>query len=180
MRYRILAVMASAMLLLTGCSRTEKETELPEETVIVYQALPLPEIYMDIPENYEATSSQFIEEFYIYEDASIIVTEDTSGPYSSMYDYAISALVQYEQVANDVRYTSDEVVEAKNCNVQVLEFNYTLGEDNAVKKSAMVGYASDGESIFIITCKSDTDTYESHRNEFMTVMRSVMMTRTGV
>lgn len=179
MKKRIFALLTAGMLLLTGCNASGSKNEEPLQTMIVYQALPLPEIYMEIPERFETTSSEFYEKYYICEDASIIVTEDKNGPFSSAYDYSITALVQYKEVTHSLDVISEDVFSAKNCDVQLLEFNYTLGEDDAVKKTTMIGFISDGDSMYLITCKSDTDTYESYRNDFMSVMKSVMLTKTG-
>ncbi len=163
----------AAVLLLTGCNEST-DTSAPEETRVVYKALPLPELYMEIPEDYTATSSEFYEEYYIKDDASIIVTQDTGGPFESAYDYSVSALVQYQDVTEDLEVLGTELVETDSIGVQILEFTYTMGEgDNAITKTSMAGYCTDSESMYIITCKSDPDTYEAHREEFLSVMRSV-------
>lgn len=178
MKYRIIAVLIMTALLLTGCSASTEDQE-PLATVAVYNALPLPDLSMDIPEGYEATSSEFYEKYYIQDDASIIVTEDTNGPFSSSYDYAISALLEYQKVANEVEVVTSEPVRGENCSVHLLEFRYTLGEDNAVDMTCLAGFATDGSSMYIITCKSNTSTYSLHHDEFYTVMQSVMLTTTG-
>ena len=178
MKYRIIAVLSIAALLFTGCSASSEDKE-PLATVAVYNALPLPDLSMDIPEGYEATSSEFYEKYYIQDDASIIVTEDTNGPFSSSYDYAALALLEYQKVANEMEIITSEPVRGKNCSVHLLEFRYTLGEDNAADMTCLAGFATDGSSMYIITCKSNTSTYSLHHDEFYTVIQSVMMTATG-
>lgn len=163
----------AAVLLLTGCTPSA-HTSSPEETRVVYKALPLPELYMEIPETYTATSSQFYEEYYILDDATIIVTEDTGGPFNSAYDYSISALVQYQDVTEDLEVLGTDLLENDGVGVQILEFTYTMGEgDAAITKTSMAGYCTDSETMYIITCKSDPETYASHREEFLSVMRSI-------
>ena len=176
MKYRISAVLCMVMLLLAGCSsKSGKNTDETLETVVVYQALPLPDIFVDIPESFEETSSQFYEKYYICEDASIIVTEDKNGPFPSAYDYSLSALEQYRSVANTLEVLSQDALTAKNCGIQMIEFNYTLGENNDTQMSTMVGFVTDGDSMYIITCKSNTSTYAEYQNAFRTVMESVML-----
>lgn len=179
MKNRMLALLAAGLFLLNGCSSSGTESIEPDETLVVYQALPLPEIYLDIPERFETTSSQYYEEYYIFEDASIIVTEDTNGPFFSAYEYSIGALVQYQEIAHTLEVVSQEMLSGKNCDVQLLEFNYTLGEDDSIRMSCMTGFIADGNSMYLITCKSNTGTYEEYREDFLYVLRSAMITRTG-
>ena len=178
MNYKLLCCLGLSALLLTGCAASGKKEE-PAATIPVYEALPLPDIKIDIPEGYETTSSDFCKEFYVRDDASIIITEDKNGPFDSTYDYSIKALAQYQGIATTVEVSGDEVMQGKNTNVQTLEFRYTLGDHAEGDLTALIGYATDGKSMFIITCKSNTDTYAQHKEEFAAVMRSLMLTSTG-
>ncbi len=148
----------------------------------MYQALPLPDLAVKIPENYQKTSSRAYEEYYVCEDASIILTEDTSqGYYASAYDYSVSALNQYEKATTSIEFLSSESTDS-GCQfpVQLLEFNYTLGEgDDAARMTCMAGYMTDNAVMYIITCKSNTDTYQSHRDEFLQVMHTVAVSKGG-
>lgn len=179
MQYRLLAALCiGAAVLLSGCGKEGTQNSEAAE-IPVYQALPLPVLKLDIPETFSETSSEFYEKYYICNDASIIITEDTEGPFTSAYDYSISALRQYQETASTVEVLSQEVVIAKNCDVQVLEFRYTLGDNAEADLTAATGFMTDGESMYIITCKSNTDTYPQYRDAFYTVMRSVMNIKTG-
>lgn len=167
------------LLLLTGCAVTSDTNSQPvEETIISYKALPLPDLFIDVPENYQKTSSEFYEEYYICDDASIIITQDTrEAKYISAYDYSIKALREYQDMTSSVELLNNEAVKTNGAsNVQTLEFNYMIGEgDNSAKLTCLVGYLTDGTSMYIITCKSNTDTYQSHREEFFSVMHSAMI-----
>ncbi|MCR4645870.1 MAG: hypothetical protein K5695_10765 [Oscillospiraceae bacterium] len=177
MKYRLLCCLCLGAMLLTGCSAKEKNQEPTQ--IPVYEALPLPDIKVDIPEGYETTSSELCEEFYKKDDASIIITEDKNGPFDSTYDYSITALKQYQQVAATVEVLSNDTVDCVNASVQTLEFRYTLGENAEADMTVLAGYVTDGQSMFIVTCKSNTSTYAEHRDEFFTVMKSLMLTTTG-
>ncbi len=165
--------------LLSGCAAAETESQ-PEEPIMMYQKLALPDLIVSIPENYQTTSSQAYEEYYICEDASIIITEDTSQPeYPSTYDYAISALNEYEKVTSSLELLGNEEL-SSSCayNIQAMEFNYTLGEGEQMPAlTCLVGYLTDGNSMYIITCKSNTETYSSHREEFREVLQSASIVR---
>ncbi len=169
-----MTLLLGCTLAFTGCSADTVQEEEPAETKVVYQALPLPELYLEIPAHFGTTSSQFYEEYYICEDASIIITQDTAGaPYSSLEDYAVSAIVEYQNITTAFDLTNDEIVYAGNIGVKILEFTYTIGEgDTSISKSCMAGYLTDLDSMYIITCKSDVDTYETYRQDFLDVITS--------
>ena len=69
-----------------GCDSIPSK-EPTESVVDVYQALPLPDLHVSIPERFKTTSSEFYKEYYICEDASIIIT-DSGLPKSMLAEYA--------------------------------------------------------------------------------------------
>lgn len=171
---RLIALLTVCTLCFTGCSAQDTQESTAETTVPVYKALPLPELYVEVPEHFETTSSDFYEEYYICEDASIIITQDRAGaPYSSIYDYATSALAEYQKVTSELELMNMEIVQSDKVAVQVMEFSYTIGDEEAsISKTCMVGYLTDTDSMYIITCKSDHGTYETFRDDFLTVITS--------
>lgn len=170
---RLAILMAVFAFCFAGCEWKAEESQV-DSIIDVYTALPLPELHLTIPEHFETTSSEFYEEYYICDDASIIITQDmANAPYSSVHDYAISALVEYEKVTEELEMHNDEIVYAGAAAVQVMEFTYTIGKDDkTITKTSMVGYLTDRDSMYIITCKSDVDTYEDYRDDFMSVITS--------
>lgn len=171
---RITALLLACSLCFAGCTAQESPENLEETAAPVFKALPLPDLYLEIPERFTTTSSQFYEEYYICEDASIIVTQDMENPpYSSVEDYSISALNEYEAITDDLEFLRSEMVYAGKIAVQVMEFNYTVSNDTgSVSKTCMVGYLTNTVSMYIITCKSDVDTYEEYRDDFLSVITS--------
>lgn len=178
MKHQILTVCTACALLLTGCSGVSGKTEeQTSETLVVYKALPLPNLFVDIPERFEETSSEFYEKYYICDDASIIITEDQQSAGVSIKDYSIQALVQYQDLTKTLDITGDELVYADSLAVQVLEFTYTLAEDGPAI-STMVGFAGDLKSVYIVTCKCAEEHYAEYRDDFMTVMTSMRIDKT--
>ncbi len=174
---RLLPFLLVLLLCLTGCETAPQTPVSSQDSGItqdVYKALPLPDLYLEIPSDYTTTSSQFYEEYYVKDDASIIVTQDSSAANpESMRDYAVAALVQYENAVGKLDVHNDEMVYAGNLGVQLLEFTYAISpEEDASKLTCMIGYLSDGASVYIITCKSSADTYQNHRDDFLQVMQS--------
>ncbi len=164
----------------TGCNISNENTQVTEETIITYKALPLPDLFINIPENYQKTSSVFYEEYYICDDASIIITEDTrEKQYISAYDYSVQALLEYKNMTSSLELQKNEEISTnQDFTMQTLEFNYTIGDGaDSAKLTCLVGYLTDGFSMYIITCKANTDTYENHREEFLSVLRSAVISK---
>lgn len=179
-----LCVLAGCALCLSGCHADPDLSEIQEnpgtQEFVTYKALPLPDLFLDLPEQYDTKSSRFYEEYYICEDASIIVTEDTrQAQYSSNYDYAVDALQEYQDMTSSLEMRSSEAITTnRGTSVQTLEFDYTIGDgEEAVRLTCLAGYLTDGNSMYIITCKSNTDTYERHREEFFSVIRSAVISK---
>ena len=174
-----LSLCLALTILCTGCSTQDTASEQPLETVITFKALPLPDLFVDIPEDYQVTSSNAYKEYYVCDDASIIITEDKrKANYPSAYEYSIMALNEYEKIASTLTYLNSESIPASGYDVRTLEFDYTIGEgDEAAKLTCLAGYLTDGLSMYIITCKSNTETYQSHRQEFVSVMQSAVIAR---
>lgn len=171
---RLTALLLAAAAVFCGCQTSEAAEDSTAATEAVYKALPLPELFMSVPERFSVTSSQFYEEYYICEDASIIVTQDVKdAPYSSVYDYAVNALTEYQNITTELELLHNELLYAGSVAVQTLEFNYTLGEgEDALRLTCMTGYLTDTDSMYIITCKCNTDNYESYREDFLTAITS--------
>lgn len=171
---KLTALLLAGMLCFTGCSTLEQADSVAETEPPMFRALPLPDLYVEIPERFSTTSSTFYEEYYICEDASIIVTQDTENPpYASVEDYSVKALNEYKSVTQELEFLSSEMIYAGTAAVQTLEFNYTLSNDTGtVEKTCLVGYMTDTESMYIITCKSDKATYQEYREDFLRVIQS--------
>ncbi|MDE7094076.1 MAG: hypothetical protein K2O52_04100, partial [Oscillospiraceae bacterium] len=107
-----------------------------------------------------------------------IITEDTrEKQYISAYDYSVQALLEYQNMTSSLELlSSDAISSSQDVTIQTLEFNYTIGDgDDSAKLTCFVGYLTEGSSMYIITCKANTDTYQNHREEFLSVMRSAVI-----
>ena len=173
MRIRFIPLLLAVLLAMTGCAAGEGGENTAEtlESIVVYKALPLPDLTVEIPDGYEETSSQFYEKFYKKDDATIIITEDNEGGKKSVRDFSAEALLEYQKVTHSLDMIGDETVLAGHMTCQILEFTYTIEEGDA-PISSMVGFAADGSTMYIITCKCNAENYESHRGEFKTVIQS--------
>ena len=172
-----IALFLGMAMLLTGCQSETNTEEQTIETVNVFQALPLPDLYIEIPEGYEKTSSQFYQEYYVKDDASIIVTEDSSqNDYPSNRDFATNALLQYKQTTKSLNYIGEDWIQTEKYKIYVLEFSYVVAED-VPEMTSYIGYVTDGFTMYIITCSAHSDTYLNHKDEFRQALSSVRITK---
>lgn len=177
---QIIAVLTAGMLLLTGCAAPGTSgTDNTLETRVVYHALPLPNLFIELPETFQETSSEFYETYYICDDASIIITEDTETTNTDIKAYSTRALLQYQELAASVTDVNGEQIYAGELAVEMLEFTYRLTADGDPLR-AMVGFASDNKSIFIVTCKCSEANYDRFRDDFLSVLQSMRIDRTAV
>ena len=179
MKYRLCTALTCMALMLTGCTMQPgaSQDENTAETMIVYNSLPLPNLFVDIPERFEETSSQFYDTYYVCGNASIIITEDTEAVNTSPKDYSTKALLEYQNMTSSLENVTTDILYAGTLYVQYLEFTYTISEDDS-PLSVMVGYVTDTVSMYIITCKCGAEEYKDYRNDFLTVLGSVRIDRT--
>ena len=172
--YAILPIFL-CLLTMTGCDSQPDQEEIP--SFPVFKDLPLPDVFAEIPENYQAVSSGTYQKYYTYEDASIIFTEDTSKTnYYSAYEYSIQALKSYQELTDTVDFIENEkLFSSDGYAIETLEFQYSLDHENTI--TALTGYFTDGKVMYIITCKSNADTYQNHKEEFIQVMHSASIVR---
>ena len=162
-------------LFLTGCGAGESNAEpsASAESSIPEIMIPLemPDIDISIPEDYEKTSTENNSTVYIKEDASIIVNSDVfTENYRTLSEYVDYAVETYRNYSDKVDILNQEEYNGG----ELLEFIYSLNTENGVfSKYCMTAYFSDGEQVYLVTCKADVDTYESFRDEFLSVMDSV-------
>ncbi len=172
MNKRIVSLLLAGMLTLTGCASGSSEEREPQQTVVVYQALPLPDLHINVPDGFEETSSRFYDKFYIQNDATIIITEDKDAGVKSARDFCVDALTKYEKMTKSLDVLGDSVVYADNLAVQILEFTYIV-EEGDDPMTCMTGYLGTDGTMYIVTCKCKAENYEAHRSEFLAVMQSI-------
>lgn len=166
---------AMLVLCLAGCgvkeNNTESSTSIESSIPEIMIPLEMPDIDISIPDGYEKTSTENNSTVYIKDDASIIVNSDVfTENYKTLGEYVDYAVDTYRNYSDKVDILNQE---EHNCG-ELLEFIYSLNTENGVfSKYCMTAYFSDGEQIYLVTCKADVDTYESFRDEFLSVIDSV-------
>lgn len=171
------AALCMAITCFVGCSDKKDNSASSDESSIIEVMIPLemPDINISVPEDYEETSTDSNDTVYIKNDASIIVNSDVfTEAYGTTEEYVEFAIETYKTYSDEVEILSHEKTEIADADGELLEFIYSLNTENGVfSKYCMVGYFSDGEKMYLVTCKADADKYEGYREEFLKVIDSV-------
>lgn len=170
------AALCIAAACFAGCS--DKKSEADDSSIIeVMVPLEMPDINISIPEDFEETSTESNETVYVRDDASIIVNSDVfTEAYDTPEEYVEYAIETYKTYSDEFEIISREKINAADNEGELLEFTYSLNTDNGVfSKYCMVAYFSDGEKMYLVTCKADVDTYMGYREDFLCVIASVML-----
>jgi hypothetical protein len=171
---RILLCIATALMLCAvSCGEKQSESQTDDESSIETVMIPLemPDIDISIPEDYEETSTENNSTVYVRNDASIIVNSDEfTEEYQTLDEYVSYAESIYRTYSDNVEILGND----ERNGGHITEFIYSLNSENGVfSKYCMVAYFTDGEKIYIVTCKADSDTYSDYRDEFLDVIDSV-------
>lgn len=140
------------------------------------QQLPFPDIKISIPEDYETTSSQYIDEFYKKGDASVIVTlKEISESQKSMDNLVYDAIYQYKQTFDTLTEISEEDFTTKGYDGRIKEIRCSIvGEQSSLNMSFCLGYIIGKNSFYIITCSVPSDQYSSFSDEFKEIIKSAV------
>jgi hypothetical protein len=151
-----------------GCQSLEEETLLPMKTGIVDE-----NFSMNVPEDYQETSSEYIEKYFVKDDcASIIVTNEsnTSG-YSEITEYYNYATIQYAKTFNDFKEISKDYTTVQDkYSAIVAEFSYSV---SSIDMTCYAEYILQGGTIYVVTCSSTTDTYSQYKDGFTQTLDSI-------
>ncbi len=165
----------------TGCisnpdlsSTNQAESSLDDGIVLIPTALPE---YFDItiPAGFTATSSAAYEEYYIYNDASIIITDDPIAISGERLDnYAEKVKEIYEQTADNYLLLNEAKETINGTEAVLLEFTYALiGEDKKQDLQAMVCIMLHHDVAYVITCKSKAENFMQYRAGFRNAINTI-------
>lgn len=159
-----------------GCSGKNEKAQTEESSRHeVMIPLEMPDINISIPDSYEETSTESNDTVYIKNDASVIVNSDVfTERYNTVEEYMDYAVESYRTYSDEFEILAKEKKKIADTDGELLEFIYRLNTDNGVfSKYCMVAYFSDGEKMYLVTCKADENTFNDYREEFLSIISSV-------
>lgn len=174
--YVIPALISVLIFMLCGCEIVPNTSSSNSEIM-----LPLfePDIEFSIPDSFSATSTESNSTAYICDNASIIVNEDyLSESVPSLNAYVTYSKELYQSVADKYTEINQENIDINGLKGIVTEFDYEInGKKDTLSMSCIVGFFNDPinkpSTVYIITCKSDSESYPDFRDDFINTIRSV-------
>lgn len=170
MRHRLFSVLClcTAILCCGGCNdSTQSESEPP---AIIGQ-LELPDgLQFTVPDGFSAQSSDMYEEYYVKDDASIIITEEPlEAGYDTAKAYADRAIEQYTAATDTFTLLANAPLDRTDADGRTLEFSYTISvSDHTFSFCSLTGYLLTEDTAYIITCKAKEETFAAYKPAFET------------
>ena len=135
-------------------------------------------IKLDIPADYEVTSSDYIEEYYKKGDASIIVTSKSllSDYDKTMDNVVYNALLEYKNISDTFEEVSNEITEIDGCEARIVELRYSiLGKTDTLSMSCSCGFIIADDKLYLITASAPSKSYSNFKEEFKSVIQSAQI-----
>ena len=177
MKNHILCLMLIMVLMIT--TSCQSLNNIDNSTVSMKNGTITSDFSMLVPEDYEETSSDYIEKYFIKDNsASIIVTnEKNTHGYTTAKDYYNYAIQQYSSTFDNFQEISSQITSVSDkYDAIISEFSYEITSENGIiSMTCYTEYILVGSNIYIVTCSSPTDTYSNYKDGFVQSVNSVII-----
>lgn len=171
------ALLSVLIFMLCGCQTVPNTSSENSEIML---SLFEPDIGFSIPESFSQTSTDKNDRAYVCDNASIIVNQDyLSQKVTGLNAYVTYSKELYQSVTDKYTEINQEQTEINGMDAIITEFSYDIdGKNNdSLSMTCIVGFYNDPinkpGSIYIVTCKSDSESYPDFRDNFLAVLNSV-------
>lgn len=159
----------------TESSAAEPAVTLSSEQLIVPSSMP-ERFSMQLPSGFTETGSEYIDKYYVRNDASIIVTgEKIVIPGELLDNYTADMKKQYEQTADEFQMVKEETLTLESgltCNI--MEFSYAIvGTDVRQNMRCITAVLLKDNRSYIVTCKSRAETFGGYYQDFRAAIKSI-------
>lgn len=179
----VIIVVAAAALLTRNRNPQEAESSAelsePAQTEMIVVPSRMPErLKLTVPNGFTETSSERFDKYYIRDDASIIVTGEKIVIGGELLgDYVEGMKQQYAQTAEDYHLDSEKIITVDGVECRLLEFGYALaGENFRQEFGCLTGVFIKDNYVYIITCKSRSETFAANVADFRKTIQSAAVT----
>ena len=163
----------------TGESSTESQIVQLTEQVLVPSVMP-EKFSMQVPAGFSETGSKAFDKYYVFRDASIIVTGEKLVIAGEQLDrYAENMKKQYESTADEFTLVKEETVDVNGVLCKMLQFRYAIVAPDAKQvMECLTGVMIKDNETYIITCKSHAETFPGYYEMFRGAIKSVVIADT--
>ena len=181
----LLILLASANLLAAGCTVSTvrphessiEESSLAENSddIVVVPAERPSELNLRIPDGFTEKSSEYCNQFYVCDDASIIITSEQQSIHGIRLDeFAEETKFSYEHTADNYVLCDEQKLQIDNKDCVLLDFTYDIiGEDKTQTMHALTALFMENDTKYAVTCKSRTETFGSYSGIFRRAIETV-------
>lgn len=157
-----------------GCNGKKNDSVSESSMPEIMKKLEMPDVDISVPADYESSSTDSNETVFVKNDASIIINSDEfTEQYKTLDEYVDFAIETYKAYTDETEILVNDKISANGCDGRMLEYTYKLNTGNGIfSKYCMTAFFSDSDQIYLVTCKSDVDTYENYHSEFLSIVNS--------
>ncbi len=138
------------------------------------------ELTFEIPANFTESSSKFCNQFYVHDDASIIITSEKQAIHGIRLDeYAAETKFTYETTAEEYKLKEENTKQIHGKDCVILEFTYAIpAEDGNHTMHAMTALFMENDTAYVMTCKSKEETFLTYKSGFNKAIDSIQIADT--
>ena len=163
----------------SGESSADSAPLLQTERIIEPSVIP-EKFSMQVPQGFTETGSDAIDKYYVFRDASIIVTgEKLVIKGEHVEHYAENMKAQYEKTADEFTLVKEEQIDVNGVQCRMMQFRYSIIAPDAKQvMECLTGVLIKNDQTYIITCKSHAETFPGYLDTFRNAIKSVVIADT--
>ncbi|MDE5945862.1 MAG: hypothetical protein K2G63_00945 [Oscillospiraceae bacterium] len=176
----ITALLSVLIFMLCGCETVPSFSGKSEVSEIMIP-LSQPDLEFSIPQSFSETSTENNNKAYIFNNASIIINEDKlNEAVPNLTEYVKYSKELYRSATDKYTQISEEETTVNGLDAVITEFVYEInGESDILSMQCIVGFLYDAsenpEKVYIVTCKSDSESYPNYKQGFLNTINSVKL-----
>ena len=179
----VLLAMSVSCIFSVGCAgeqSAEESSATAEITkpVIVPVARPK-ELSITLPSNFEEKSSDYCDQFYVCNDASVIITSEEQVIYGIKVDeYTENVKKGYSATADGYTLLSEKPVDTGTVNGKMLEFTYDIvGESTSQTMYCITAVFMENNTAYLVTCKCKNENALAFGGIFLNAIKTVSIAK---
>lgn len=174
------ALLSVLIFMLCGCETVPSFSGKSEVSEIMIP-LSQPDLEFSVPQSFSETSTENNNTAYICDTASIIINEDKLNELvPNLTEYVKYSKELYRSATDKYTQISEEETVINGLDAVITEFVYEInGTSGILSMQCIVGFlydsSEDDKKVYVVTCKSDSESYPDYRNGFINTIKSIKL-----